>query len=148
VLTGYPRECQGSNGRPGERRGRFVARSDGDTRDIEAQPPTEFADVAGEVLRQVRLGRGLSLRQVTVRSGGRFKPSSVASYERGERQISLERFFALSDVYDVAPERIVAAIAHQLEVAQEGPREGRAASARPDRVEVLEPFVPAGRNRR
>lgn len=74
-----------------------------------------FATVAGEVLREIRMGRGLSLRQVTVRSGGRFKPSSVASYERGERQISLERLFALLDVYGVAPERAVAAVAHRLE---------------------------------
>src|SRR5687767_12671422 len=73
-----------------------------------------FAAVAGDVLRQVRQGRRLSLRQVTVRSGGRFKPSSVASYERGERSISLERLFALAEVYGVAPERIVAAIAHEL----------------------------------
>lgn len=73
-------------------------------------------------MRQVRTGRSLSLRQVTVRSGGRFKPSSVASYERGERQISLERFFSLAEVYDVAPERIVAAIAYRLERQKEGDR--------------------------
>ncbi len=66
------------------------------------------------------MGRSLSLRQVTVRSGGRFKPSSIASYERGERQISLERLFALAEVYEVAPERIVAAIAHRLERDEEG----------------------------
>ena len=56
----------------------------------------------------------MSLRQVAIRSGGRFKPSSVASYERGERQLSLERLFSLSEVYGVEPERIVAAIAHRL----------------------------------
>ena len=71
--------------------------------------------VAGRVLRHVRVGRSLSLRQVTVKSGGRFKPSSVASYERGERQISLERLFALASVYEIEPERVVAAIAHQLD---------------------------------
>ena len=59
---------------------------------------------------------------MTVRSGGRFKPSSIASYERGERQISLERFFALAEVYEVAPERIVAAIAYRLEHKGEGDR--------------------------
>jgi transcriptional regulator with XRE-family HTH domain len=75
----------------------------------------DFAAAAGTVLREIRTGRSLSLRQVTVRSGGRFKPSSIASYERGERQISLERLFALADVYGVAAERIVAAIAHRLE---------------------------------
>jgi transcriptional regulator with XRE-family HTH domain len=71
--------------------------------------------LVGDVLREVRTGRGLSLRQVTVRSGGRFKPSSVASYERGERHISLERLFALAEVYGVAPERIVAAVAYRIE---------------------------------
>lgn len=71
--------------------------------------------VVGDVLREVRVGRGLSLRQVTVRSGGEFKPSSVASYERGERHISVERLFALAEVYGMAPERIVAAIAYRLE---------------------------------
>jgi len=74
----------------------------------------------GRVLRDIRTGRRLSLRQVAIRSGGRFKPSSVASYERGERQLSLERLFSLSEVYGVEPERIVAAVAHRLEIGQEG----------------------------
>ena len=100
--------------------GGFATERSGDTLVIEPQS-TDFAAIVGEVLRQVRLGRRFSLRQVTVRSGGRFKPSSVASYERGERQISLERFVALADVYEVTPERIVAAIAHRLERDREGP---------------------------
>jgi transcriptional regulator with XRE-family HTH domain len=98
---------------------------------IDTQTQTTFSRLAGEVLRQVRIGRSLSLRQVTVRSGGRFKPSSVASYERGERQISLERLFGLADVYEVAPERIVAAIAHLIERERGGPAED---------LQVLEPF--------
>lgn len=97
----------------------------------------EFAAAAGNVLRHVREGRSLSLRQVTVRSGGRFKPSSVASYERGERQISLERLFALADVYRVAPERIVAAIAHRLEHEHD---KGRTMSVQAPDVLVLDPF--------
>jgi transcriptional regulator with XRE-family HTH domain len=95
------------------------------------------------VLRQVRAGRSLSLRQVTVRSGGRFKPSSVASYERGERQISLERLFALADVYDVAPERIVAAIAYRLERGRPG-----AERAVPQTVDVVDLFGPEPARRR
>jgi transcriptional regulator with XRE-family HTH domain len=97
----------------------------------------DFATAAGDVLRQVRTGRSLSLRQVTVRSGGRFKPSSVASYERGERQISLERLFALADVYGVSPERIVAAIAHRLE---EEPGRPRAVSGEARDVLVFDQF--------
>jgi transcriptional regulator with XRE-family HTH domain len=73
-----------------------------------------FSSAVGGVLRDVRTGRKLSLRQVAIRSGGRFKPSSVASYERGERQLSLERLFALAEVYGVEPERVVAVIAHRL----------------------------------
>ena len=38
----------------------------------------------------------------------------MASYERGERQLSLERLFSLAEVYGVDPDRIVAAIAHRL----------------------------------
>lgn len=84
---------------------------------------TDFAGATGEVLREIREGRSLSLRQVTVRSGGRFKPSSVASYERGERQISLERLFGLAGVYEVPPERIVEAIGDRLDAAR-GSRNG------------------------
>jgi transcriptional regulator with XRE-family HTH domain len=118
-------------------------RPDGKGEGVIERESERFAAVAGDVLRQVRQGRRLSLRQVTVRSGGRFKPSSVASYERGERNISLERLFALAEVYGVAPERIVAAIAHELapdEVASRRP-------GRPD-VEVLEPFAVGTQNRR
>jgi transcriptional regulator with XRE-family HTH domain len=102
--------------------------------DTESTTPTEFAAAAGEVLRRVREGRSLSLRQVTVRSGGRFKPSSVASYERGDRQISLERFFALAGVYDIAPERITAAIAYRLGT-------GRVYEQAPDPLLVVDPLI-------
>jgi transcriptional regulator with XRE-family HTH domain len=98
---------------------------------------TDFATIVGEVLREIRTGRGLSLRQVTVRSRGAFKPSSVASYERGERQISLERLFHLSEVYEVAPERVVAAVAHRLERARGDSRPG----TDEDVTIVLDPFA-------
>lgn len=104
-----------------------------------------FAEVAGEVLRQVRAGRSLSLRQVTVRSAGRFKPSSIASYERGERQISLERLFALAEVYEVAPERIVAAIAYRLERMRSS--EDAGADLTPDPLQVLDPWGAGGPSR-
>jgi transcriptional regulator with XRE-family HTH domain len=87
------------------------------------------------------VGRSLSLRQVTVRSGGRFKPSSVASYERGERQISLERLFALAEVYEVAPERLVAAIAHRME------RDRPTVERSSERVLVVDPFGVGSRSR-
>jgi transcriptional regulator with XRE-family HTH domain len=97
---------------------------------------TNFATVVGEVLREIRTGRGLSLRQVTVRARGAFKPSSVASYERGERQISVERLFHLAEVYEIAPERVAAAIAHRLERSRD-PRAGDDE----DVTIVLDPFA-------
>jgi hypothetical protein len=63
----------------------------------------------------------------------------VASYERGERQLSLERLFSLSEVYGVDPERIVAAIAHRLSGATEGQSGG-------DDVAVVE-MLTAARDR-
>jgi hypothetical protein len=49
----------------------------------------------------------MTLRDVGIRSGGRFKPTAVAGYERGDRSISLERFCGLSRVYEMAPERLL-----------------------------------------
>jgi transcriptional regulator with XRE-family HTH domain len=95
---------------------------------IERERSTAFSVIAGQVLRQVRLSRSLSLRQVTIRSHGRFKPSSVASYERGERQISLERLFALAEVYGAAAESIVAIIASRLGSSEDDERLGAGAS--------------------
>lgn len=92
----------------------------GEKSSIETMRQPGVTVAAGAVLRQIRLSRSLSLRQVTIRSEGRFKPSSVASYERGERQLSLERLFALASVYDVAPEGIVALIARRLGSSRDG----------------------------
>ena len=86
---------------------------------VESNRQPRVAQAAGVILRQIRVERKLSLRQVTIRSDGRFKPSSVASYERGERQLSLERLFELAGVYEVAPESIVAVIRRRLESSRE-----------------------------
>ena len=69
----------------------------------------------GRALRRARLAGGLTLRDLAPMSGGRFKATSVAGYERGERSISLERFCALCDLYGVAPERLLANILHPAE---------------------------------
>ncbi|MDQ2964665.1 MAG: helix-turn-helix domain-containing protein, partial [Chloroflexota bacterium] len=58
----------------------------------------------GRALRRARQTRGLTLRDVGIRSGGIFTPTAVAGYERGERAISLRRFCDLATFYDVAPE--------------------------------------------
>jgi transcriptional regulator with XRE-family HTH domain len=75
----------------------------------------------GRVLRRARESRGLTLRQASNVSGGRFPPTSLASYERGERAISVERFCRLAAVYRIAPERLLAEVSRLAE--------GRAAPA-------------------
>ena len=69
----------------------------------------------GRALRRARRARGLTLRELTQRSAGQFKATSVAGYERGERNISLERFCELASFYDVSPARL---LAHALRAAK------------------------------
>ena len=69
----------------------------------------------GRSLRRARQARGLTLREVGSRSGGQFKPTAVAAYERGERAISLERFCALARLYDMAPERLLSQVMWRIE---------------------------------
>lgn len=70
----------------------------------------EFAKTVGAVLRRLRRERDLTLHEVRDRSGGRFKPSVLGSYERGERSISLERFCELARVYRITPDRMLAEV--------------------------------------
>jgi transcriptional regulator with XRE-family HTH domain len=65
---------------------------------------------AGRALRGARLANGLTLREVGERSGGAFKPTAVAGYERAERSISLERYCALCAFYGLAPDRLLSEI--------------------------------------
>jgi transcriptional regulator with XRE-family HTH domain len=67
-----------------------------------------IADQSGCALRRARQARGLTLRNVGIRSGGIFTPTAVAGYERGERSISLERFCELATFYGVRPEDLLA----------------------------------------
>ena len=71
-----------------------------------------FGADAGRALRAARTARGLTLRQVGIRSGGRFTPTAVAGYERGERTISLERFCELARFYGVEPEDLLSQVLH------------------------------------
>jgi transcriptional regulator with XRE-family HTH domain len=66
-----------------------------------------LAVAIGQVLRQARLDRGLTLKDVARRSGNRFRPTSIAGYERAERSITVERFCDLARLYDVPPERLL-----------------------------------------
>jgi transcriptional regulator with XRE-family HTH domain len=70
---------------------------------------------AGRALRDARLANGLTLRQVGERSGGGFKPTAVAGYERAERSISLQRFCDLARFYGVEPGALLAEVLGELE---------------------------------
>lgn len=61
----------------------------------------EYRRRVGERLRAVRRARGLRLRDVETRSGGRFKAVVIGSYERGDRAVAAHRLAALASFYDV-----------------------------------------------
>lgn len=64
----------------------------------------------GRALRRARLARDLTLRQVASLSHGRFRATSIASYERGERNISVVRFIELCRFYGSAPDGLLASL--------------------------------------
>ena len=64
----------------------------------------------GRALRRARLARGSTLKQLAVASAGRFKPTSVAGYERGERNISVVRFCELCRLFGVPADRLLGEI--------------------------------------
>jgi transcriptional regulator with XRE-family HTH domain len=47
------------------------------------------------------------MQRVSELSRGRFKPSSIGGWERGEREISLQRFCELAEIYAVPPDRLL-----------------------------------------
>ena len=96
-----------------------------------ARSVNRLREAIGAVLRQAREDRDLTLRDVQARSMGRFKPSSLGGYERGEREISVHRFCELAAVYQIPPDRLLASVLDR--VAPEGRAEvvaGRYASGR------------------
>ena len=69
----------------------------------------------GRALRRLRRAHGLTLVDVATMSKGKFKATSVAGYERGERSITLERFCSLCQLYGLAPDRVLAEILRRTE---------------------------------
>jgi transcriptional regulator with XRE-family HTH domain len=67
------------------------------------------------MLRSARRARGLTLRDVASSSHGRFKPSVLGAYERGERSISLVRFCELAQTYGIPPDRLLAEVFARLD---------------------------------
>jgi transcriptional regulator with XRE-family HTH domain len=68
---------------------------------------TDLATALGVVLREARGSRRLTLRDVQEASGGGFRVSTLAGYERAERMLTVERFCELAALYGVAPEELL-----------------------------------------
>jgi transcriptional regulator with XRE-family HTH domain len=71
---------------------------------------SDIEAAVGHALRRIRSGRALRLEDIRSVSNGRFSPTTVAGYERGERAISLERFCELCRTYGARPERVLAQV--------------------------------------
>ncbi|MGH2811502.1 MAG: transcriptional regulator [Actinomycetota bacterium] len=66
-----------------------------------------YSMLVGEKLRNIRLQKGLSLHDVEVASGKRFKASVLGAYERGERTISVSRLHGLARFYGVPVDQLL-----------------------------------------
>jgi len=75
--------------------------------DVEDQAAATFNRRVGELLREVRKQRRLSLLDVEERTAEEFKASVLGAYERGERALSLPRLDRLAEVYEVPIGRLV-----------------------------------------
>jgi transcriptional regulator with XRE-family HTH domain len=73
-----------------------------------------LAQATGAALRDARRAAGLSLSELSDRSGGRFKPSSLGGYERGERALSLARFCVIADLLNVPADQLLGDILDRL----------------------------------
>jgi hypothetical protein len=86
----------------------------------------------------------MSLRDLERSSGGRFKPSAVGGYERGERDISTERLVELAYAIGTRPDALLSDSLRRLFV--EGYREvsidlTKLHEARGPEVEIVEGFA-------
>lgn len=91
-----------------------------------------FSVMVGVVLREHRLACGYTLHDVSARSRGFLKPSSVASYERAERKITLERFVKLMSMYDTPADRALDEVMERM-----SPRTRRKFTLDVDRLRTL-----------
>ncbi len=74
-----------------------------------------LAREVGAALRRAREARGLTLREAARASSGAFQPSTLASYERAERSVPIERFFRIAFLYDISPVRLLADVVRRVE---------------------------------
>jgi transcriptional regulator with XRE-family HTH domain len=81
---------------------------------IGAQGESEFVQISREVLggviRRARLNAKLTRSQLQRATRGRFTPTAIGGYERGERAISVVRFVELSYAIGIAPEELLAQV--------------------------------------
>jgi transcriptional regulator with XRE-family HTH domain len=96
-------------------------RTIGSSRIACARPPTEpasgattnppdhddLASAVGAAIRDARVRAGLSLNEVARLSDGRYSPSSLGGYERGERAISVIRFCDLARLLGTPPDQLL-----------------------------------------
>lgn len=68
----------------------------------------------GRAIRRARLDRDMTLRELADSSAGRFPPTSLAGYERGERTISVVRFCEICRLLDVQPDRVLREITRNV----------------------------------
>ncbi len=74
-----------------------------------------LAEEVGGALRRAREARGLTLREAARASSGAFQPTTLASYERAERSLPIERLFQIAFLYDISPVRLLADALRRVE---------------------------------
>lgn len=60
-----------------------------------------YARSVGDNLRRIRQQKGMSLQDVQLASGGKWKAAVVGAYERGDRNVTVGRLAELAEFYDV-----------------------------------------------
>jgi transcriptional regulator with XRE-family HTH domain len=110
-ITRAPQKTYGSRGSPSDPISRTMfpskARSE---RPARTEDMDQLALEIGRAIRRARLDRGMTLRELADSSAGRFRPTSLAGYERGERTISVLRFCELCRLLQIQPGRVLGEI--------------------------------------
>lgn len=77
--------------------------------------PRDYASTVGEVLREAREDAGWSLQDVRRITSGRLKLTTLCSWERGERNVSLARLFDLARLYQIPADVLISVIEKRLQ---------------------------------
>lgn len=85
-------------------------------------PPGTYQRALGERLRAIRTQQGLSLAAVAEKSGGRWNPAVLGSYERADRALTIERLAGLAEFYGVPMSVLLPAAAGRRHTASDGSR--------------------------